>query len=62
MPTLGPLRNVASAKTAVSFRVGVHGAVVRDDARRAVRIVAMVSDLTMSKQAAAGAAQCRVFS
>jgi hypothetical protein len=32
--------------------VGVHGAVVRDDAGRAVRIVAMVNDLTASKQAA----------
>ena len=31
-------------------RVGVHGAVLRDDAGRAVRIVAMVSDLTASKQ------------
>ncbi len=31
--------------------VGVHGAVVRDDAGRAVRIVAMVNDLTTSKQA-----------
>ena len=32
--------------------VGVHGAVVRDDARRAVRIVAMINDLTTSNQAA----------
>ena len=31
--------------------VGVHGAVLRDDAGRAVRIVAMISDLTASKQA-----------
>ena len=31
-------------------RVGVHGAVLRDDAGQAVRIVAMVSDLTASKQ------------
>ena len=32
--------------------VGVHGAVLRDDAGRAVRIVAMISDLTASKQTA----------
>ena len=31
--------------------VGVNGAVLRDDAGRAVRIVAMISDLTVSKQA-----------
>jgi PAS domain S-box-containing protein len=31
--------------------VGVHGAVLRDDAGRAVRIMAMISDLTASKQA-----------
>jgi PAS domain S-box-containing protein len=31
--------------------VGVHGAVLRDDTGRAVRIVAMISDLTASKQA-----------
>lgn len=30
---------------------GVHGAVLRDDAGRAVRIVAMISDITASKQA-----------
>ena len=30
---------------------GVHGAVLRDDAGRAVRIIAMISDLTASKQA-----------
>jgi PAS domain S-box-containing protein len=30
--------------------VGVHGAVLRDDAGRAVRIVAMISDLTASSQ------------
>jgi PAS domain S-box-containing protein len=32
-------------------RVGVHGAVLRDDSGRAVRIVAMISDLTARKQA-----------
>ena len=32
-------------------KVGVHGAVLRDDAGRVVRIVAMISDLTASKQA-----------
>jgi PAS domain S-box-containing protein len=32
--------------------VGVHGAVLRDDAGRAVRIMAMVNNLTTSKQAA----------
>jgi PAS domain S-box-containing protein len=32
-------------------RVGVHGAVLRDAAGRAVRIVAMISDLTASKKA-----------
>lgn len=31
--------------------VGVHGAVLRDDTGRAVRILAMISDLTASKQA-----------
>ena len=31
--------------------VGVHGAVLRDDAGRATRIVAMICDLTASKQA-----------
>jgi PAS domain S-box-containing protein len=31
-------------------RVGVHGAVLRDDAGRAVRIVAMIGDLTASEQ------------
>jgi PAS domain S-box-containing protein len=31
--------------------VGVHGAVLRDDTGRAVKIVAMISDLTASKQA-----------
>ena len=30
--------------------VGVHGAVLRDDSGRAVRIMAMISDLTASKQ------------
>ncbi len=33
-------------------RVGVHGAVLRDDTGRAVRIMAMINDLTMSKHAA----------
>jgi PAS domain S-box-containing protein len=33
------------------IRVGVHGAVLRDDAGRAVRIIAMVSDLTAVKKA-----------
>jgi PAS domain S-box-containing protein len=32
------------------IRVGVNGAVLRDDAGRAVRIMAMISDLTASKQ------------
>ena len=36
------------------IRVAVHGAVLRDDAGRAVRIVAMISDLTASKQADPG--------
>ena len=31
--------------------VGVHGAVLRDDTGRAVKIIAMISDLTASKQA-----------
>ena len=33
------------------IRVGVNGAVLRDDAGRAIRIMAMISDLTASKQA-----------
>jgi PAS domain S-box-containing protein len=32
------------------FWAGVHGAVLRDDTGRAVRIIAMISDLTASKQ------------
>jgi PAS domain S-box-containing protein len=35
--------------------VGVNGAVLRDDAGRAVRIMAMISDLTASKKACEGA-------
>ena len=39
--------------------VGVNGAVLRDDTGRAVRIMAMISDLTASKQAEQ--ARCRVL-
>jgi two-component system sporulation sensor kinase A len=35
--------------------VSVNGAVLRDDAGRAVRIMAMISDLTASKKACEGA-------
>ena len=41
--------------------VGVHGAVLRDDTGRAVRIVAMISDLTASKQAEQELRACRVL-
>ena len=38
-------------KDGTLIRVSVHGAVLRDDTGRAVRIIAMISDLTASKQA-----------